>query len=366
MNPYNPFKNFDRPKTSKGMFNNYEVELANRNSGMPLESLEHDITPIGQHYVLTHFDIPSLKKEEHVVSFEGEFSNPFSLTYQEIKALPAKTILVTLECAGNGRAHIDPRSPSMPWAYGAVGTSKWKGTPLKPLLEKAGLKPNVVDIAFTGADRGYDSGHDHHFARSLTKAQVEKLDALLVYEMNGSALLPQHGAPLRLIVPGWYGMASVKWLTKISALSKPFGGHQQIGTYRIREKREDLGTPITTMRVKSLLKPPGIPDWASRKRLVSPGLVQLEGRAWSGGGAKITRVEVLVNGEWLNSELESQDEKYAWTKWKFDWLATPGYHVLSCRATDKSGRTQPENPTFNVGGFENNSIHKVEVFVSDF
>ena len=366
MKTYNPFKHFNRPSTVTGVFSEYEVELANRNSGMPLETLEHDITPIGQHYILTHFDIPYLKNDEYILSFTGDFLNAFSITYSEIKALPAETLPVTLECAGNGRAHFDPRSSSMPWAYGAVGTSKWTGTRLKPLLNKACLQSEAVEVSFTGADRGYDSGNEHNFARSLTRTQLEELDILLVYEMNGMPLLPQHGAPLRLIVPGWYGMASVKWLTEIRALNKPFGGHQQIGTYRIREKREDIGTPITTMRVKSLLKPPGIPDWSSRKRLVSPGLIPLEGRAWSGGGAKITKVEVLINGEWLNSKLEYQDSKYAWTKWKFNWSAKPGYHILSCRATDETGRTQPASPKFNVGGFENNSIQKVEVFVSDF
>ena len=357
---------FTRQKANAGTFSEFEVELANRNSGMPLETLEHDITPIGQHYVLTHFDIPSLRESEYILSFTGKFLKPFTLTYSEIKNLPAETISVTLECAGNGRAHFDQRSASMPWGYGAVGTSEWTGTRLKPLLDKAGLAKNVVSVSFTGADRGYDSGHEHQFARSLTKAQLEELDILLVYEMNEMPLLPQHGAPLRLIVPGWYGMASVKWLAEIQALDKPFDGHQQIGTYRIRNRQEDIGEPITTMRVKSLMKPPGIPDWASRKRLVPPGSIPIEGRAWSGGGKQITKVEVLLDGDWLEAELESQVSRYAWTKWKINWLAAPGYHILSCRATDENGDVQPESPKPNVGGFENNAIQRIEVFVKDF
>jgi len=173
MQIYNPFKKFNRPKTVSGVFNETEVELANRNSGMPLESLEYDITPIGQHYLLTHFDIPHINKNEHILSFSGDFSNPYSLNCDEIKLLPAETIPVTLECAGNGRTGLDPRSFSAPWKYGAVGTSEWTGTLLRPLLKKAGLKSDVVEISFTGADRGYDSGHEHNFARSLTLAQVE-------------------------------------------------------------------------------------------------------------------------------------------------------------------------------------------------
>ncbi len=365
MKIYNPFQNFNKPKTATGVFNGYEVELANRNSGIPLETLEHDLTPIGLHYILTHFDIPNLSKDNHIISFKGEFSNPFSLTHSEIKELPAETLPVTLECAGNGRAQFDPRSSSMPWSYGAVGTSEWTGTRLKPLINRAGLLSSAIELSFTGADRGYDAGHEHYFARSLTRKQVEELDILLVYEMNGIPIPPQHGAPIRLIVPGWYGMASVKWLTEIRALNKPFDGHQQIGTYRIRRQTEDIGKPITKMKVKSLMKPPGIPDWASRKRFVSPGQITLTGRAWSGEGKTITKVEVLINNEWLEAELITQKNKFAWTKWNINWSAKPGYHVLSCRATDETGHRQPEKPKFNVGGFENNAVQKVEVFVSN-
>ena len=252
-----------------------------------------------------------------------------------------------------------------PWKYGAVGTSEWTGTPLRPLLKEAQLKPSVVEVSFTGVDRGYDSGCEHNFARSLTLEQIEELDVLLVYQMNGLPLLPQHGAPLRIIVPGWYGMASVKWLTEITALSKPFDGHQQIETYRFRQNRAEIGEPITEMRVKSLMKPPGMPDWISRKRLVSAGLVTLIGRAWSGGGKKITKVEILCNNKWVEANLDHSESKYSWTKWTLDWSARQGYHILSCRATDETGDIQPEDPIFNVGGFANNSIQKIEVFVND-
>ncbi len=363
MKNYNPFKEFKRPPTDSGIFSETEVELANRNSGLPLESLDYTITPIGQHYVLTHFDIPKLNENEHMISFDGEFSNPYSVTLNEIKSLPAKTLMVTLECAGNGRVDIEPRSFSMPWKYGAVGTSEWKGTQLYPLLKEASLNSQVADVAFTGADFGYDSGHKHNFARSLTLSQIRNLDPLLVYEMNGQPLLPQHGAPVRLIVPGWYGMASVKWLKSITALSQPFDGYQQIGTYRFRQTRDEIGEPITEMRVKSLMKPPGIPDWTTRKRLVRTGHNLLVGRAWSGGGKEIIKVEVLIKNKWLEAQLEKQPAKYAWTKWTLDWLAYPGHYVLACRATDEMGEVQPWTPDYNIGGFGNNSSQRVEVFV---
>ena len=363
MKIYDPFKEFVRPTTAQGIFSEIEVELANRNSGMPLESLDYDVTPIGQHYLLTHFDIPKLSSLDHMLSFRGEFSNPYSLNLEEIKSLPKKTMPVTLECAGNGRSNVTPRSFSMPWKYGAVGTSEWTGTPLKPLIKKAAPKPEVVDITFTGADRGYDSGHEHNFARSLTLKQIEELDVLLVYQMNGIPLLPQHGAPLRIIVPGWYGMASVKWLTEIKALNKSFDGYQQTGTYCFRTTRDEPGIPITDIRVKSLMKPPGIPDWTSRKRLVPKGEVTLIGRAWSGDGRKIEKVEVSVNGEWFEAKLYNSNSKYSWIKWALDWKAVEGHYTLGCRATDESGQTQPDTQVFDIGGFANNAIQQMEIFV---
>ena len=133
---------------------------------------------------------------------------------------------------------------------------------------------------------------------------------MLVHSMNGQPLLPQHGAPLRIIVPGWYGMASVKWLGRIEALSTAFDGFQQVRTYRFRESDEDPGRPVTTMRVKSLMAPPGVPDWSSRKRWLRPGPVTLVGRAWSGGGVAITRVEVELDGEWREARLQRPVDAY--------------------------------------------------------
>lgn len=196
-------------------FTRAEVGLANRNSGALLELLGCDITPTGTHYLLTHFDVPVLQPAEHSLQFTGAFDAPFSLNMADIIALPQITRPVTLECAGNGRAGMDPRPISMPWIVEAVGTSEWTGTPLAPLIARAKPRPEVQDFAFIGADIGFDKGVLHPFGRSLTPAEVAELDVMLVWGMNGAPLLPQHGAPLRLIVPGWYGMASVKWLTQV-------------------------------------------------------------------------------------------------------------------------------------------------------
>ena len=184
---------------------------------------------------------------------------PLKLTLDDLKRLPERTLRVTMECAGNGRATMRPRWPAQPWHYEAVGTAEWTGTPLEPLLERAGLADGVRDIVFHGADRGFDAGVEHNYGRSLTPAQALRDDVLLVWAMNGAPLLPQHGFPLRLVVPGWYGMASVKWLERIEAIDRPFDGHQQAHAYTYRQRPSEPGMPVTTMRVKSLMVPPGMP-----------------------------------------------------------------------------------------------------------
>lgn len=360
----NPFRPYDKKaKTKDGVYSQSELTLANRNNGILLETLELDVTPTGAHYLLNHFDVPIIDADSHRLKFSGAFDSASDLTMSHIRSMPSKTVPVTMECAGNGRARVSPRSHSMPWMYEAVGTSKWTGTELAPIIAAANPRDNVVEISFTGADYGFDMGEGHFFGRSLTLEQLEKLDVLLVYEMNGAPLLPQHGAPLRIIVPGWYGMASVKWLTTIEALTSPYTGFQQVRTYRFKESAEDEGRPIQSIRVKSLMVPPGVPDWSSRKRYVKAGHTELMGRAWSGDGKSIEKVEVEIGGEWRLAALEKNPDRYAWTKWKIDWLAKPGEHILRCRATDDDGETQPLTPPWDFSGFANNCAQRVRVFV---
>ncbi|MGJ8606056.1 MAG: molybdopterin-dependent oxidoreductase [Marivita sp.] len=362
-NPFAP--GATRPPVTEGVFSREEVVLANRNSGALLETLSLDITPTGTHYLLNHFDVPVLNDADHVLSFEGAFDAPFSLTMDEIRALPQVTRPVTLECAGNGRIGVSPRCFSMPWAYEAVGTSDWTGTPLAPLLARAKPQADVQDFAFLGADHGFDKGQPHCFGRSLTPGQIADLEVMLVWGMNGQPLLPQHGAPLRIIVPGWYGMASVKWLTTIEALTGRYQGFQQVQTYRFRKDDADPGIPITTIRVKSLMKPPGVPDWVTRQRWLRAGPVTLEGRAWSGSGVPIDRVEVLLGGTWHDAEVTGRRDQYAWTGWRIDWDATPGVYDLACRATDAQGNQQPLEAPFDMAGFANNAVHQVRVHVAE-
>jgi DMSO/TMAO reductase YedYZ molybdopterin-dependent catalytic subunit len=181
--------------------------------------------------------------------------------------------------------------------------------------------------------------------------------------MNGAPLAPQHGHPLRLVVPGWFGMASVKWLERIEVLDRTFDGYQQAVGYHYRKHDADPGLPVTHMKVKSLLVPPGIPDWYTRRRLVAAGRVTIAGRAWSGNGVPVVRVELGVDGQWHDAELLPNPHPLAWTGWRASWDATPGEHELGCRATDASGARQPLDPDWNLAGLGNNAVQRVPVTV---
>jgi DMSO/TMAO reductase YedYZ molybdopterin-dependent catalytic subunit len=349
---------------TRGDFAREEVSLANRNSGLPLEALRHDLTPVGLHFLLTRFDVPYVAAAENWrLGVGGRVRNPLSLSPAEVRRLPARTLRVTLECAGNGRANLVPRWQTQPWEYGAVGTAEWTGTPLRTLLEQAALEGDVIEIAFFGADRGLDGGEEQSYGRSLPLTQAMDADILVAWAMNGVALPPQHGFPLRLVVPGWYGMASVKWLTRIEALAQPFTGYQQVRNYVYRQNPDDPGKPVSTMRVKSLMVPPGIPDFLTRRRFVDAGPVDLTGRAWSGAGCSVVRMQVGIGGAWHAAMLDPPQHKHAWQEWRYTWNATPGDHELTCRATDADGNTQPLDPPWDHAGFGNNAVHRVQVTV---
>src|SRR3972149_6023889 len=188
-----------------------EVQLANRNRGMPLEGLRYDVTPTGMHYLLVHFDIPHVDAAEWRLNVGGLVSRPLSLTLDDIRRRPAVTLTVTMECAGNGRAILEPRPVSQPWLLEGVGTAHWTGTPLRGVLQEASLNERAVELLFTGLDRGVQGDEVQYYQRSLAVDEATRDEVLLAYEMNGRPLEPQHGFPLRLLVPGWYGMARGAW-----------------------------------------------------------------------------------------------------------------------------------------------------------
>ncbi|MBW3604546.1 MAG: sulfite oxidase [Actinobacteria bacterium] len=343
-----------------------ELQLATRNHGMPLEAMRYDVTPVGLHYLLVHYDIPVVDGEAWRLEIDGAVARPTTWSLDDLRAREVVTRPVTMECAGNGRARLTPRALSQPWLLEAVGTGAWTGTPLWPLLDDAGLSSDVVDIVFTGMDAGVEGGAEQHYQRSLTPDQARDEGALLVYELNGAPLPPQHGFPLRLLVPGWYGMTSVKWLSRITAATRPFAGYQQAQAYRFRNQPGDDGEPVTRMRVRSLMVPPGIPDFFSRARYLRPGPVTLVGRTWSGHGT-VTEVQVSVDGgsTWVDADVDEAPAPYAWQAWRLDWDAPAGTHELLTRATDSTGATQPLDHEWNLGGYAVNSVHRVGVTVTD-
>ena len=341
-----------------------ELQLAARNKGMPLEGLRYPITPTGMHYLLIHYDIPAVNLSEWRLKIGGVVSKSVSLTLEEIKKRPAQTMVVTMECAGNGRALFAPRRISQPWLLEAIGTAEWTGTPLRGVLEEAGLRHDTAEILFTGLDRGVEGGQVQSYQRSLSVSEATREEVLLVYEMNGEPLQPQHGYPLRLLVPGWYGMTSVKWLDRIEALAEPFEGYQMVKAYRYLQSVDTPGESVTLIRARALMTPPGIPDFMTRTRLVQTGPVTLTGRAWA-GRLSISSVEVSVDGgsTWREAQLSEAISPYAWRAWTFHWEARPGAHTLCVRATDSEGNRQPIDQQWNVGGYGNNGVQRVNVIV---
>ncbi len=339
-----------------------ELQLATRNRGMPLEALRYDLTPTGLHYLLIHWDIPAVDAATWRLRLGGLVKEPMELTLDQLRTRPRETIPVTLECAGNGRARMTPRALSQPWLFEAVSTAEWTGTPLAPLLDEAGLAPEALELVFTGADRGIQGEVEQDYQRSLTIADARRPEVLLAYEMNGQPLQPQHGFPLRLVVPGWYGMTSVKWLTGIEAVAEPFTGYQQTPAYHYEVEPGQLDDPVMRIRVHALMVPPGIPDFFTRNRVVDAGHVTLRGRAWSGGGT-VERVEVAVDGACADAQLDPPAGEFAWRGWSFDWDAKPGEHELTCRATDAAGNVQPVDQPWNRQGVGNNLVQKVHVSV---
>jgi DMSO/TMAO reductase YedYZ molybdopterin-dependent catalytic subunit len=345
-----------------------ELQLAARNHGMPLEALRWPVTPVGLHYLLIHYDIPLVDPAEWRLEIGGLVDRPATLTLDDLRTLAPRSVTATMECAGNGRVGLDPRPLSQPWLHEAVGTATWTGVPLVRLLDQVGVADDAVDIVFTGLDRGLENETEQSYERALPVAETRREEILVAYEMNGAPLLPQHGFPVRLVNPGWYGMTNVKWLTGIRAVGEPFTGYQNEWAYRWRVESDESGVPLDRIRPRSLLVPPGIPDYFTRRRLIPSGRCVLEGRAWS-GRAPIDAVWVSTDGgqTWADAEVDPPAlGSFAWQGWRFEWDdPQPGatYEVW-CRCRDAAGNEQPLSPEWNLGGYSNNAPHRVTVEVA--
>ena len=333
------------------------------NAETPMRALTEPITPTRLFYVRNHFDVPRIDGETWRLTVDGEVERRLQLSLKELQSLPKRTEGVTMECAGNARARMVPIPKGTPFGDGAVGTARFTGTPLSLLLDQVTPLSEAVEVLFVGADKGEaEPGRVEPFARSLPLDAARKSGALLAWAMNDEALLPEHGFPLRLVVPGWYGVASVKWLTEISILQSPFNGYFQREQYVYVGERgggAPEGAPVTLMRVRSVIGNPS--DGMS----VAIGPVEIAGTAWSGFGS-ISKVEVSVdNGRsWTRAELRTALSPHAATPWRFTWNPqSPGRYSLMARATDSAGNVQPLDPVWNEHGLGNNAVHSVRITV---
>lgn len=333
------------------------------NAETPLHEQIGVITPNNLFYHRNRFSGAQLDPEEYRLTVDGEVERPLALSYDELRALPARTLLVTLECAGNGRSSFAPPAEGEPWQYGAVSTAEWTGVPLSAILELAKPTSQAREVLVEGADRGVadGSGEVIPFARSIDLQTALHPDTLLAYAMNGEPLPVAHGFPLRLIVPGWYGMASVKWVARISAIAEPFRGFFQAKRYIMTRapEEDDSAPPVPRVQPRALL------TWPQPGQTLRLGQHRLRGLAWS-GEAPVERVEVSVDGgqTWQSAEWTSPAEPYAWRRWEYLWTVNaPGAVTLLCRAIDAAGRVQPERVAWNRLGYANNAIRPVTINV---
>jgi len=336
------------------------VEVEPYNAEVPLSEVAR-APGEGALFVRSHFAIPDLDGATHVLALAGAVERPREFALADLRARPSTSLAVTLECAGNGRSLVDPKPPGTPWRLGATGSALFEGVPLADLLHEAGLSHDAVELLAVGADRGkVASGNTISFERSLPVAVARSAGVLVAHTMNGAPLAPEHGAPLRLVVPGWYGVASVKWLQRLEALRAPFTGWFQRTTYVYDgEAGVPDGTPVGAMRVRALLTSPQ--DGA----VLRAGPVAVEGAAWSGSGPVVAVALSADEGAtWTEIELEPLPGPWVRRRFRGTWAPPgPGPHTLLARATDATGATQPLNPVWNRLGYGNNAVHRVHVVV---
>jgi anti-anti-sigma factor len=320
------------------------------------------VVPNQRFYVRNHFQIPLLDATNWRLDVVGLVEQPLSLSLRDLVKMPSQTEFFTLECAGNGRSQLNPRVNGEQWNFGAVSTAEWTGVPLAEVLQRAGAKADAKEVVFRGADSGKLDEVDEpiRFERSLSMDVAQRPGALLAYAMNGEALPFAHGYPVRLIVPGWYAVASVKWLTQIELISDRFRGHYQTDTYFYEWQRGEqlIKEAVSLQRVRSLITEP------EPESEVEQGELPIRGVAWS-GAAPIARVEVSIGGgPWQDARLIGQPRQHSWQGWELiTRLLHPGETVIAARATDMEGRTQPDSPEWNRLGYGNNAVQKIRVDV---
>jgi sulfane dehydrogenase subunit SoxC len=326
----------------------------------PLAALALGETPSDLHFVRDHFRVPELDPRAWTLELAGA-NRRLTLGLDDIRALPSRTARAVLECAGHRRTEVRPRPDGLPWECGAVSEARWTGTGLTALLEQAGVPAGTLEVVLEGADEGPFDGRPgvHRFARSLPLAKALGDEVLLAHQCNGEPIPLDRGGPVRAIVPDWYATDSVKWITRVWFSATPFDGPFQIDEYRLRRHDEPgPGQRMTELPVHALITTP-----ADGERPAT-GSMLVRGVAWGGhGGIRAVLVRDTL-GPWRRARLAKPRGRNALRTWELRCTLGPGEHELACRAIDAGGNSQPDEPPSNVGGYANNSVHRVRVTVS--
>lgn len=323
------------------------------------------LTHTGLFFVRNHLPEPRVNLARWHVFITGEIQRPLALTMAELEKLEPAAVTNTLECAGNGRSFYEPGVPGTPWRRGAVGNAVFSGPRLAAVLRLAGLRPTSKHVAFKGLDRAANGVPD--FIRSIPIEKAMHPDTVLATEMNGAPLTPAHGFPLRSLVPGWVGAASVKWLTEIRVLPHEFDGEFMKANYRIPQRAIQPGSElkleetsaITSLPVKCIIAQP------HEDAETGLGPVRINGAAWA-GEQDIARVDVSIDEgrTWKQASLGRDRARYAWRLWEYIWNPpAPGSYMVMARATDTQGRTQPAQSAWNPHGYLWNAIERARIHV---
>jgi DMSO/TMAO reductase YedYZ molybdopterin-dependent catalytic subunit len=340
-----------------------------RNLESPFAEFDTFLTPADQFFVRSHFAAPTVVPTTYRLKVEGAVENPLDLSLADLEALPVETLPLTLECAGNGRVFLVPPARGLQWQFGAVGTAEWTGTRLSSILDKAKAKSSAVEVILVGADTGAIAADPAtpgviHFDRSLPIAKAKKPEVLIAHGMNREPLPPAHGGPVRAVVGGWYGMASVKWLSRIVVSEIPHAGYWQTFDYSYFERRSG-GLPsmkaVTAIQPKAQIARPQVGE------VVPAGKpYKIRGFAWA-GEADVGKVEVSSDGgqSWQRAKLTGEEKPFCWRSWEFPWEApsAPGTVKLLARCTDASGRGQPEKRDPDRRSYLINHLVPVEVTI---